>query len=81
MAQLVKYLILDFGSGHGFRVVRLSPTSRSMLGTESAGDSLSPPQPLPTPSYMHSLSLSLSLSQKKRGWGWIYNLVTAFNTD
>ena len=46
MAQSVKCLILDFGSGHDFRVVRSSPMSGSALGVESARDSLSPAPPL-----------------------------------
>lgn len=36
MAQLVKHPILDFGSGHDLRVVRLRPASGSSLGVESA---------------------------------------------
>ena len=32
VAQLFKYLTLDFDSGHNLRVVRLSPTSGSSLG-------------------------------------------------
>ena len=34
--------LLIFGSGHDLRVVSLSPESGSVLGTESAWDSLSP---------------------------------------
>ena len=36
VAQLVKRLTLDFGSGHDLRVVRLSPTSGSALGVKPA---------------------------------------------
>lgn len=35
MAQSLKHLALDFGSGRDFRFVRLSPTSSSLLGMES----------------------------------------------
>ena len=36
VAQSVKHLTLDFGSGHDLRVVRSSPASGSMLGIEPA---------------------------------------------
>ena len=36
VAQLVKCLTLDFGSGHDLRILRLSPTLSYMLGMESA---------------------------------------------
>ena len=36
VAQSVKQLTLGFGSGHGLRVMRSSPTSGSMLGMECA---------------------------------------------
>ena len=36
VAQLVKHLILDFGSGHNLTVVRLSSMSDSTLGVEPA---------------------------------------------
>ena len=36
MAQSVKQLTLDFGSGHDLRVVRSSPMSGSVLGAEPA---------------------------------------------
>ena len=55
MAQSFKHLILDFGSGHDLRVVRLSPASGSVLGVEPAWDSLSPSSFLPP----HCLSLLL----------------------
>ena len=45
MAQLVKLPTLDFGSGHDLRVVELSPTLDSVLGIESAWDSLLLPFP------------------------------------
>ena len=35
IAQMVKCLILDFGSGHDLRVVRSSPMLCSMLSAES----------------------------------------------
>ena len=54
VAQLVKRLDLDFGSGHDLRVVRLSP----MLGSTLDGEPPSP-LPLPLPSPAHALSLSL----------------------
>ena len=56
MAQLVKDPTLDFSSGHDLRVMRLSHVSGSVLGMETALDSL--PFPLP------ALSLSLSISKK-----------------
>ena len=34
MAQLVKHLTLDFGSGHNFWVVRSNAMSGSMVGKE-----------------------------------------------
>ena len=36
VAQSVKHLALDFGSGHDLRVVRLSPVLGSMFSRESA---------------------------------------------
>lgn len=36
VAQFVKHLTLNFGSGHDLRVVRSSPASGSMLSEESA---------------------------------------------
>ena len=36
LAQLVKHLTLDFGSGHDLRVMRSSLASGSMLSGESA---------------------------------------------
>lgn len=42
MAQAVKCLTLDFGSGHNLRVVRWSAVLGSVLGEEAAWDSLSP---------------------------------------
>ena len=36
MAPSVKHLTLNFGSGHGLRVVRSSPTSGFALSGESA---------------------------------------------
>ena len=34
VAQSVKYMTLDFGSGHDLRVMRSSPASGSMLSVE-----------------------------------------------
>ena len=51
MAQLVERPILDFGSGHDLRGMRLSPASGSMLTVESA----CPPPSAPP----HTLVLSL----------------------
>ena len=36
LAQLAKWLTLDFSSRHGLRVLGLSPVSGSMLSAESA---------------------------------------------
>ena len=55
MAQLVKHLTLDFGSGYDLGVVKSSHMLGSALGGESASDSLLFPLPL--------LSLSLSVSK------------------
>ena len=52
VAQSVKHQVLDFSSGHDLRVVRSSPMSGSMPGTESARNSL-----YPSASPMVSLSL------------------------
>ena len=41
VAQLVKYPILDFSSGHNLRVMRSSPVSGLALGIEPTQDSLS----------------------------------------
>jgi len=50
VAELVKHVTLDFGSGHDLRAVRLSPMSGSELSMESACESLSPsPLAPPTP--------------------------------
>ena len=61
-AQCVKHPSLDFGSGHDPRVVRLSPMLGSVLGVESAWDSLSPSAP-------PLLTLPLSLPLKKESTG------------
>ena len=60
MAQSVECPTLDFGSGHGLTVVRLSSMSGSMLSVEPAWDSFSPSLSAPAP-LKHSLMLSLSL--------------------
>lgn len=36
LGGLVKHLILDFGSGHDLRVMRVSPASGSVLSLRSA---------------------------------------------
>ena len=41
VAQWVKHLTLDFGSGHDLRIMRLSPTLGSMLSMEPTENSLS----------------------------------------
>ena len=68
MAQSVKHMTLDFGSGNDPRVVGQSPVLGSALSMEPAYKSLCLPLPLSN-SCMHvhmlSLSLSLSLSKKK----------------
>ena len=43
VAQSIKCLALDFGSGHDIRVVRSNPRLGSALGVEPAGDSPSAP--------------------------------------
>ena len=68
VAQSVKHLTLDFGSGHGLTFMRLSPASgfaltvRSLLGILSLPLSVSLPFPF---SCMHNLCLSLSVSHNK----------------
>ena len=57
----MKHLTLDFGLGHDFRVVRLSPVSGSMLRMEPAKVSLSPSPSASAPAPLLSLVLSLSL--------------------
>jgi len=59
VAQLVKHLILGFGSGHDLRVMRSSPMLGSALTMESALDSFPLPFPLP-PLCSSPCSLSLS---------------------
>ena len=54
MAQAVKHLTLDFGSGHDLKAVRSNPTMGSALGVELK-------------ILYCSLSLSPSLSLKKKG--------------
>lgn len=49
MAQPVKHLILDIGSGHDLGIVRSSPMLGSMLGVELAKDSISPSPSSPAP--------------------------------
>ena len=55
----VKCPMLDFGSVHDLRVIRLSPTLGSMLSVEPAWNSPSPPSPL------HPCALS-HLKKKKK---------------
>ena len=69
VAHSVECPTLDFGSGHGLRVIGSSPVLGSAFDMEPAWDSLSPSFPLPLPllwSHSCSLFLSLSLSQKKK---------------
>ena len=55
MAQPVKHLTLDFGSGHDLGIMRSSPQLGSALSRESTQDSVSPS---PSASPLHALSLS-----------------------
>ena len=57
VAQSVEHPTLDFSWGHDPRVIRLSPTSGSVLSVEPAWDSLCLPLLLP-PLLVFSLSLS-----------------------
>ena len=50
VAQLVKCLTLDFSSGQDLRVLRWSPALGSVLGPETAWDSLSASPSAPSPS-------------------------------
>ena len=64
LAQLVKHLTLDFGSGHDLSVVRYSSVPSSILSGESAEGSVSPsPFALP-PTCVLMLACSHSLSNK-----------------
>ena len=78
VAQSVKCLSFDFGSGHDFRVVRWSPSLSSILGMEPAwGFSLSlslysTPHPSHTPS--PPLKRAHSLSKKKKNQKTILKL-------
>ena len=56
MAQLVERPTLDFGPGHGLRVMGQSPMSGSLLSLESAWDYLSPSSSAPPSA--HALYLS-----------------------
>ena len=59
MAQLVKHLTLDFGSGHDLTVPEIEPCmGLSTSGTEPAWDSLSLPL---SPSAPPQLMLALTL--------------------
>ena len=60
VAQSVKHLALDFGSGHDLRVMSLRPMSHFPLSMESAWDSLSLPLSLPM------VTLSFSKTQKNK---------------
>lgn len=59
VAQSVNCQTLDFGAGHGLRVMRSSPTLGSVQSVEMAYDSLSPSPACPSPGCMcvcvHSL--------------------------
>ena len=59
VAQLVKPLTLDLGSGYDLRVLRSSPRWGSGLGMELLSLSLSPSQPLPYPPRLHVYVLPL----------------------
>lgn len=63
MVQMVECPALGFGSGYDLRVMRLNPTWGSVLGVETAWDSLSVSSSA-LPSSMCTFSLSLSLSVK-----------------
>ena len=73
MAQWIKHLTLDFGSGHGLKVRGIELlsgsvlTAWSLLGILSLSLSLRPssPPPLPLPSSC-SLSLSLTINKLKK---------------
>ena len=57
MAQSVKHLTRDFGSGHNLTVHRIKPrVGLSSDSIEPAWDSRSPFLPLPLPHYAHTLS-------------------------
>ena len=56
MAQSVEHLTLDFGSSLDLRVLGSRPVLGSLLGRESAGDSLFPsPSHLPPPIRAYAL--------------------------
>ena len=60
MAQLIKRLALDFGSGHDLMVCELEPRVRLSAGSaEPAWDSLSLSLSLPLPC-SHSVSLKIN---------------------
>jgi len=58
VAQSIKYLTLDFGSGHDLKVLGWSPAQGSALSIESAWDFLSacPSAPFPCSCSLFSLS-------------------------
>ena len=62
MAQLVKHLTLDFGSGHDLRVVSVSPMLDCTLSVEAVYDLLSSSASAPSPC---SCMCVCSLSQNK----------------
>lgn len=57
VAQLVEHPTFGFGLGHDLRVLRSSSTLGSVLGTESAWESLSP-SPFAPPLYSLSLKIN-----------------------
>ena len=57
MAQSIKHLTLDFGSGHDLKVMRSSPMSGSALGGGGPLENLSFPLPLPLTLLVTTLSL------------------------
>ena len=67
LAQSVKCLSLDFGSGHDLRVMRLSPALGSVLRVEPALDSLFPSPSAPPPAHVFMQMHALSHTQNHPG--------------
>ena len=67
VAPSVKQPALDFSSGHGLRVMRLTPMLGSSLDMEPAKDSLSPFCSVPPPPH----TPSLSLKQNNKPWTFV----------
>ena len=67
MAQLVKRLTLDFGSGHDLMVCELEPCiGLHADNTEPAWDSLSPSLPAPPPVTLMLSKINKSTSEKEK---------------